>query len=170
MQKTIKPTKGPYRRYTREDCERIARKYRTLKAFRENDKPVMMKAWREGWLDDYTWLSRSHLPRNTWTERACRAEAKKYSSLAEFRKASLPAYATAQKNGWLKEYKWLERRHVKAFTLKECTRIALKYTTLRQFRFDNWTAYAAASRNGWLKNFTWLERYVSRKRKIKRKK
>ena len=163
--KRIKETKGPYRRYTREACEQLARKYTTLKEFREKDKPAMMKAWREGWLEDYTWLSRSHLPRNSWTERSCRAEAKKYKTLAEFRKACLPAYATAQKNGWLKGYNWLSRLHVKAFTLKECTRIALKYDALSEFRRENWTAYSASYRNGWLKNFAWLDKYQHRKKK-----
>lgn len=167
MRKPIKSTKGPYRRYTREACEQLARKYTTLKEFREKDKPAMMKAWREGWLDDYTWLSRSHLPKNTWTERACRAEAKKYSTLAQFREGSLPAYTTAQKKGWLQKFTWLARKHVKAFDLKECTKLALKYTTMRQFRHENWTAYAAASRNGWLKNFGWLQKYVQKKRKKK---
>ena len=165
MRKPIKSTKGPYRRYTREACEKIARKYKTLKEFREKDKAAMMKAWREGWLDGYTWLFRAHLPRNTWTEKACRAEARKYKSLAQFRESSLPAYATAQKNGWLKGYTWLARRHVKAFTLKECTRIALKYDALNEFRHENWTAYAAASRNGWLQNFAWLGKYQHRKKK-----
>lgn len=163
--KRIKSMKGPYRRYTREECEKVARNYRTLKEFRENDKAVMMKAWRNGWLDGYTWLYRAHLPRRSWNERTCRAEAKKYTSLSEFRKCSLTAYATAQKNGWIKGYTWLARRHVKAFTLKECTRIALKYDSLSEFRRENWTAYSAAYRNGWLNNFAWLGKYQHRKKK-----
>ena len=46
-----------------------------------------------------------------WTRESCYQEAKKYFSRSQFQKGCSGAYIASRKNGWLDDYKWMQRRY-----------------------------------------------------------
>ena len=58
-------------------------------------------AFKEGWLDDYTWFKPLT---NFWTYEACKAEAAKYEKRGKFKKGCIGAYRKSRINGWLDEF------------------------------------------------------------------
>ena len=57
--------KRKYRWLSKDFCESVARKYKTLRAFCRGDWSVASKAMSEGWLDEYTWIKRQRVKRGT---------------------------------------------------------------------------------------------------------
>ena len=99
------------------------------------------------------------LSNGKWNHKSCYKEALKYSTLKDFRKNSQSAYNSANTNGWLKEYTWLERQIHKIgyWTFERCLKEAQKYNTRSEFEKGNGSAYTTARKNGWLNNYTWFE-------------
>lgn len=147
-------------RLTKEYCESVARSCSDTKEFWNRHRSVAMKAQREGWYDEYTWLPRFRVPRNHWTEEACREEAKKYGSVREFREKSPTAYVTANREGWSKSYTWLAREVAPKgiWTEDRCLAEAKKYKTKTEFLKGSPSAYYTACRKGWLNAYTFLDR------------
>ena len=75
----------PDKYWTKERCYEEARKYSSKQELRENCSSAYTIAWRNKWLDDYTWFERPSMIRK-WTYDACYKEAKKYKTFKEFRK------------------------------------------------------------------------------------
>lgn len=88
-------------------CRREARRYRTLKDFREGSITAYVTAQNKGWLKGYTWLKKGKGP--AVTRKECLEEARKYTTLKDFTKKARRQYMAAHRNGWLKDYKWLLR-------------------------------------------------------------
>ena len=72
--------------WTKEKCYETARKYNDLTTFSKEDQVAYVKAVRNGWLNEYTWLDRKKLPNGYWTHNLVMAEAKKYSTSGAFKK------------------------------------------------------------------------------------
>jgi hypothetical protein len=71
-------------------------------------------AYKNNWLDDFVWLERDRIKRNTWKDYDnCYTEAKKYTNVSEFKKNSPGAYVASCKNQWIKDFDWLEGRRLK---------------------------------------------------------
>lgn len=82
-----------------------AKKYDTLKDFREKNNSAYNAARENGYLKDYTWFDRKL--QNYWNVyENNRKEALKYKTRTEFAKANQAAYEWARKNGWLDTYNW----------------------------------------------------------------
>lgn len=96
--------------WTEEACREEAKKYGSVREFREKSPTAYVTANREGWAMAYTWLEREVAPKGIWTEDRCLEEAKKYKTKTEFLKGSPSAYYTACRKGWLKAYTFLERK------------------------------------------------------------
>lgn len=157
-------------RLTKEYCEAVARSCSDTKEFWYRHRSVAQKALREGWYEEYSWLPRFRVPRNHWTEEACKAEARKYRSVREFREKSPTAYVTANREGWAMAYTWLEREVAPKgiWTEDRCLEEAKKYGTKTEFLKGSPNAYYTACRKGWLKAYTFLERKRrSRKESVK---
>ena len=90
-----------------------------------------------------------------WTNEKCYDEAKKYDTLLDFRNNSTSAYVAAKRNGWLKDYIWLERLNG-FWTREKCAEEAKKYKSRKDFSAGAGSAYQAALRNGWLDDYTWF--------------
>lgn len=152
--------KRKHRWLTKEFCESVARKFKTLRAFCRGDWSVASKAMSEGWLDEYTWIKRQRVKRGTYSKEECLRLAKKCKTLVEFRTKYLCAEVMARRNGWLKEFTWLERKHASPvrWTTEALVKESKKYKTLSDFYKGNRNAYSVASRHGLLGQFTWLER------------
>lgn len=96
----------------------------------------------------------------TWTKDKCYIEAQKYKSKAEFRKDCPSGYSSAQKHGWLTDYKWFQttyRTPSGYWTKKRVFEEARKYKTRHMFYEGCRGGYGAAERNGWFEEMTWFE-------------
>ncbi len=140
--------------FTKEECEKIARSCSTWLEMFQKYRGVLNKAYKHGWIKDYTWLHRDRRPHNSLTEKECRRIAKRYKSVKEFMLNDMSAYVTASKNGWLETYKWLVRGRPR--TRKEIAALAVKFSTKKDFHAAYPAEYKYAYRHGWLNNFKWL--------------
>lgn len=103
-------------KWTYETCYEVAKLYESRKELGEKNQRVYQVALKHKWLDDYTWfkstkelLSRKHPNRVKWTYEICIGLAKKCTTLNEFIKKHKLAYDAAKRNGWVKDYSWLQR-------------------------------------------------------------
>ena len=94
-----------------------------------------------------------------WTKDECYKEAKKYSTLKDFRKKSPTAYNVSLKNNWDKEYTWLVTTKTPAgyWNYDHCFEEAKKYKTRKQFCKGNHSAYDSALKHKWLDDYTWFD-------------
>ena len=102
--------------WNKENCYNEAKKYKTRRLFHIGSKGAYAAAWKNGWLDDYTWFEDGVKiaadNKRKWNREACYDEAKKYKTYPDFRINSKGAYAAAYKNGWLGDYTWLEKGRI----------------------------------------------------------
>ena len=138
-------------KWTKEACYNEAKKYKTIKDFRDNNENCFMSAWRKGWVREYTWLEKSNGGYIIWTQETCYNEAKKYTTMHDFRTNSVGAYSAASKHKWLKEYTWLKRETSEPYTFEYFSETIKKYKTLKDFRENEKALYSAAKKNKWLK-------------------
>lgn len=133
-------------------------KYRTKTEFSKGNSSAFGVAWKNGWLDSYTWFVSPKKPDGYWTEERTRKEALKYNSVGEFAKKSQSAYVTAQTNGWFDSYTWLERHRMPTgYWTEERTRLeAMKYGTKNEFKKGSNSAYGVALKNGWIDTYDWF--------------
>lgn len=137
-------------KWTYDACYEEAKKYTTLKEFRKNNEGCYMSAYRNGWIKDYTWLEKSNGGYIIWTEENTCKEAKKYTTMYDFRNNSIGAYSAACKHGWLKNYIWLEKETSEPYTFEQFKETVKKYTTLQDFREHENSLYSAAKKHKWL--------------------
>jgi hypothetical protein len=146
------------RKYGYEECYMKAKHYSTITEFEDNDRGACRAARRNGWMKDYTWLTR--LWEKRWDRQTCYKEAQKFSTLASFASESNSAYSTACANKWIDDYTWLERKRVKPGTwqvYENCYNEALKYKSRTELEDKSPGCYEGARENGWLDSFIWLE-------------
>ena len=105
------------KKWDKESCYIDAKKYKTRSEFAEKNRSAYNIAKKNGWTNDYTWFlsefdarSAGNLGKGVkWTSEKCYNEAKKYKTLVEFRDNNICAHYAAYRNGWLKDYDWLEK-------------------------------------------------------------
>ena len=91
--------------WTKENCIKEARKYKTKTEFRENNSSAYSIVVKNKWLDECcSHMIPGRLPSGTWTKDRCKEEALKYKTKTEFRKNNSSAYQAAYRNGWLDEF------------------------------------------------------------------
>lgn len=140
--------------YTEEKAMEIAKKYKTIKDFRENEQSCYARSKLMGWLKDYTWLKRAH---KVWTYEMFKEILDKYDDYCEFRKNEPGAYEAAIRNGWMDRLKRLDKKAIN-WTKEMVEELARNYTTNWDFRKNEPLAYSAAIRHKWINDFTWLEK------------
>ena len=88
-----------YRKYTKEICIEIAKKYTTKSSWmRSPDGGAYQIASRSGWLEDC--CSHMEVCLGKWTYEACLADAKRFKNSYEWNKNSPSARQMAARNGW----------------------------------------------------------------------
>lgn len=132
-----------------------SRKYKTLKDFRSGCPAAYGMAYRQGWLDEMTWLKSTQKPSGYWSVKEnVFLEAQKYKSRADFCKSSHTAYFSAKKNGWLDCMFWLkktERKEQGYWNVRERVFAeAEKYDYKTDFHRHSPSAYNSAKLHGWL--------------------
>ena len=135
-----------------EHCYEEAKKYKNRRAFMKDCSGAYTKAWKNGWLDDYTWFKEMKKPNGYWTQETCFEEAKKYSSKKEFKQHANGAYQFAYKEGWLDDYTWFKPL-TGYWTYDACKAEAAKYERRGQFKAGSKGAYTKSRIIGWLDEF-----------------
>lgn len=97
----FKEMKKPDGYWNRETCYKEAAKYSSKKEFKQHANGAYQFAYKEGWLDDYTWFKPLT---GFWTYEACKAEAAKYERRGQFKAGCKGAYAKSRIKGWLDEF------------------------------------------------------------------
>ena len=146
-------------KWTYESCLEEAKKYTSVKEFRKFSPSAYSKSCKESWITKYTWLVRQKLRNNSWDEKSCFNEAKKYKTTTDFRKKCVSAYDVARRNGWIDNYDWMEIitiNHKNTWTKDKCIEESKKYNTKSEFWKHSRSAYNAANKNKWLSEFVWL--------------
>ena len=87
--------------WTKEKCLEAAKKCSALKEFRENFITAYYASKKNGWFNEYNWLTNANDV--LWTKEKCLEEARKYKTKSEFSKNSKSAYNNASRKGYLKE-------------------------------------------------------------------
>jgi hypothetical protein len=91
--------------WTRERCFIEAKRFTTLRAFREESPAAYQIAARNNWISGYEWIRSERMYYLTFNR--CYKAAKKYSSVDDFAAGSPEAYGKAVREKWIKEYEWL---------------------------------------------------------------
>ena len=98
--KEIRQKIGKRNPMTKEECMKIASKYKLRKRWEKGHKRSYMTAKRNGWLDELT----THMsPVVRYTKTDCIKIAKNYKSRTEFQKGARCIYVYAQRHGLLNE-------------------------------------------------------------------
>jgi predicted GIY-YIG superfamily endonuclease len=93
-----------------------------------------------------------------WTFEECKNKAKEFHYLKDFYDNYPFAANKSARNGWLKEFTWLERFKPKnIYSYDECLEVAKKCNTWYQFKNKFSSYYSFAKRNNWLKDYTWIK-------------
>ena len=145
-----------FSKYTYEVCYELAKNCHSKKEFEKYNASAYHIAYKNKWLDDYIWFISYSKPRGYWNYEHCYEEAKKYSTLTEFKKNNNAAYQQARKNNWIEKYTWIKQKIVKRGFWQihdNCLEEAKKYKTRKQFQIGNSSAYTSAIKHGWLDEF-----------------
>ena len=152
-------------KYTYEVCFEEAKRYKLRGDFAKQSPSAYNVAWKNKWLGDYTWFEDGVKVRTdkliVWTYEKCYEEAKKFTTLNEFRNNSKVAYSSAYKNKWLDDYWWLKRERKKRGIWQNydnCYNAAKEYSTLTEFSKGNSGAYQSSYKHGWLKDYIWFKK------------
>jgi len=135
-----------------EHCYEEAKKYRNRRSFQKSCNGAYNKAFKNGWLDDYTWFEEMKKPNGFWNHDTCYKEAKKYKSKKEFRENANGAYQFAYNKGWLNDYIWLKPL-TGYWTYETCKAEAAKYEKRSHFKKGCVGAYTKSRTSGWLDDF-----------------
>ena len=154
--KPKKETKS-YGYWTKDKCLELAKQCKGKKDFEKKSKRAYAVALKNGWLEDYTWFTNTHI---IWNRETCYQEALNYKTRSEFSEKNGSAYAVALKNGWLEDYTWfVEKKKKNGYWDREtCYQEALNYKSRSEFVKCSSGAYNVAYTNGWIKDYTWFEK------------
>ena len=144
--------------WTYKKCYEEAKKYKCRKDFQYGRRGAYRAALKYGWLNEYKWMKKPQPKNKKWNHESCFSEAKKYSSLSEFWSNSPKAASLAKKNGWMKEYIWLEAKYKPNgyWTYERCYKEAKNYKSRSEFGRENATCYVVCLKNKWLDMFEWM--------------
>lgn len=144
---------GAKRKYTYEVCMSEAKKYDTLKDFRENAKYCYVSASRAGWLSGIT----SHMKtvrrcNGYWSKEKVMEEMRKCKNYSEFVNSS-SLYQAAIKQDLVSTAQELlpnTRKHRGYWTKEKVLALVNKYPSMSEFRKCESSAYATALKKKWL--------------------
>ena len=147
--------------WTYDTCKEVALRCSTLKEFYKRYGHAYLVAKKNGWIDEYTWLSRT---KKIWrlSYEDCFNEAKKYETKADFIRGSLSAYHCALKKGWLKDYIWFidginrMAKNNTIWTYNTCYELARGCKSSKEVQQKSRSAYNVMLRNGWIEDYDWF--------------
>lgn len=166
-----KPRKLKGSKYTYEICFKLAKECTHRTDFEHKYAQAYKIAKDNNWLKDYDWFRDGRYvgweDRKKHTYETCYNEAKKYTTMLDFYNLGKGSYIVAYREGWIKDYYWLERdRKERGYwnNYENCYNEALKYTTRVEFRYNSSRAYYSSLNHKWIDDFTWLKRTKNKKK------
>ena len=142
--------------WTKERVLAEARSYQTPGDWKRAGGGSRAAATKNGWYAEAT----AHMAKTVgskprkWSKSQVLADAKKYASKADWRKASL-GYSMAHRNGWLDEAcGHMEKKWIAKWDKSAVLADARKYKSRTAWETASSGAYAAANRNGWYEEAT----------------
>lgn len=106
------PTRKVKCPYTYEECNKIALSCSTKAEFKRTNATAYQVSRKKGWLNTFTHFKDSHTAHSEamqkYTDADIIAEAKKYSTLTEFRKFSSAAYQCAYRRNLIHTFTWFD--------------------------------------------------------------
>lgn len=145
--------------WTDETCFEIAKKYTSISEFQKEYSGCYKYAVKHGLIDKFDWFIRPKKKRGYWTFDKCYEEAKKYTSITEFRKHGGRAYDKSTVEGWLKNYDWLEynkKQNGYWNNYENCLNVSKKCKSRNEFCKLTSSGYSNSIKNGWINDFVWL--------------
>ena len=130
-----------------------AKKYTTLKEFRENGSGAYCYASvrKELMNKIKTFLKTDKKEKDYWNYERCYEEAKKYTTLIDFHNNSSSAYTNARKNKWLEDFTWLEstrnKNYGKDYTIEELKKLSKQCINKNEFKKKYYHAWNYARKN-----------------------
>ena len=106
----LEQTQRPKGYWDYDRCFQEAKKYCMLIDLIKDNETLYRIALNNDWLKDYSWLKRQQKPRGYWTKERCFMEAKRYKTKKELEKNNGSVYVISRRNGWLKDYVWMEKK------------------------------------------------------------
>jgi hypothetical protein len=118
-------TKQRQPKYSFEQCLNESKKYPNRSQFKKNARNLYNASKRYDWLSQFTWLTPKNKQvesceqvkqtkmkgrKQIWTFESTATESKQYKTKFDFLNGSKSAYQAAYRNGWLKQFTWLERK------------------------------------------------------------
>lgn len=131
-----------------------AKKYKTLKEFREKANGAYCAASKLKITHKlYNLTTPGNIP-NFWTKEKCFEEAKKYNTKIEFHDSARGAWSASKRNGWIEEYTWLKStrnaNYGKTYTFNEINEITKKCFNKVEFKEKHFHQYKFARKHKWL--------------------
>jgi hypothetical protein len=142
--------KVPNGYWTLEKCKEEALKYTTKVEWLKQSKRSCDAAYRHKWIDICTQhMENLHKPNGYWTKEKVLAEARKYTTIAEWNNKHCSSLTISKANGWHKECTehMIEIQKPPGYWTKEkCLEDSKKYKTRREWELNNASSYGAARR------------------------
>ena len=159
-------------KWSKKTCYQEARKYSTRSMFAKLSPRAYDVARSNGWLDSYTWFDEMKKSNGYWNVyENCYNAALQCKSKTEFSDKYNRASVIAKKNGWIKDYTWLNKKrqaHNKKWEFDNVYEEAQKYKSRTEFKTNASGAYKVAMVNGWMDLYDWFEdTHELRSRKLK---
>jgi predicted GIY-YIG superfamily endonuclease len=97
----------PHGYWTKEKCENIFKKYKSIKLIKQHAITAYSMSHRNGWLNEFKkYLTNGRIPNGYWSKEKCIDLVKKCETKKIFRKNHINVYVIASKQGWLDEIYW----------------------------------------------------------------
>lgn len=148
-------------KWTKDSCYHEAQKYTTRGDFAKLSPRAYEVARSKGWLDSYEWFEELQEPNGYWDNYDnCYNAALLCKNKTEFSNRFNRACVIAKKNGWIKDYTWINKKrqaHNKKWDYNTTFEEAQKYKSRSEFKREANGAYHVARVNGWLDLYVWFE-------------
>lgn len=149
-------------KWTKEKIVSIAKKYKKMADFMENDHPAYVAAQKRNMLyNELDFLERTfkYSPKGYWTKEKALEESKKYNRLVDLSHSNKGLYERMRIKGWLKDAYWLERsvNKVGYWTKEKIIEESKKYNTKAEFKFYSQVAYVKAREMKLFEEMPWFK-------------
>lgn len=142
-------------KWTKDACYTVAKECITLKEFSTKYPSACVRARKQGWIQDYTWLKKTiRRPHGYWKDfNKCYDIAKEYTSKKDFREKSPECYTASINYGFIKNFTWLRDQRIDLYNGKVDTIYVYEF-------LDKNSAYIGRTLSNRVKERDWEHIYI----------